>query len=270
MGTILAEELNGKVALVTGSSRGIGRGIALELARAGCDVLVTGRNEAKLKAVAGEIDSLGRKAAVYAADLTAGTEPIGMAAGLERSFGRLDILVCNAGAARRGDFFTLDDQDWSDGFALKLFAHVRLCRQLWPQLKTSRGSIVFISGIGARTPVADYMIGAAVIGASIAFMKGLAEIGKKDGIQVNTVNPGSVDTDRFRHRLALIMKKTDLDEAQAIEHHRKELDITRFGTPQDVANMVRFIVSPGSSWLHGSTIDIDGGQVAPLRMAAYD
>jgi 3-oxoacyl-[acyl-carrier protein] reductase len=129
---------------------------------------------------------------------------------------------------------------------------------------------VFISGIGARTPVPDYMIGATVIGASLAFMKALAEIGKKDGVQVNTVNPGSVDTDRFRHRLAIIMKKTGLDEAQAIEHHRKELDITRFGTPQDVASMVRFIVSPRGSWVHGSAIDIDGGQVGPLRMGAYD
>ena len=129
---------------------------------------------------------------------------------------------------------------------------------------------MFISGIGARTPVADYMIGATVIGASLAFMKALAEIGKKDGVQVNTVNPGSVDTERFRHRLAKIMAETGLGEAQAIEHHRKELDITRFGMPQDVAGLVRFIVSPRGSWVHGSAIDIDGGQVGLLRMAAYD
>ena len=129
---------------------------------------------------------------------------------------------------------------------------------------------MFISGIGARTPVADSMIGAAVIGASLAFMKALAEIGKKDRVQVNTVNPGSVDTDRFRHRLAITMDKTGLDAAQAIERHRKELDITRFGTPEDVAGLVRFIVSPRGSWIHGSAIDIGGGQVGPLRMTAYD
>ena len=107
-----------------------------------------------------------------------------------------------------------------------------------------------------------------MIGASLAFMKALAEIGKRDGVQVNTVNPGSVDTDRFRHRLAIIMNKTGLqDEAEAIERHRKELDITRFGTPQDVAGLVRFIVSPRGSWVHGSAMDIDGGQV---RAAADD
>ena len=266
----MEEELRGKVALVTGSSQGIGRGIALELARAGSDVVLTGRGEDKLKTVAAEIEALGRKATIHAADLTADAEPADLVAALEHSFGRLDILVCNAGAARRGNFFTLSDRDWNDGFALKFFAHVRLCRQVWPLLKKAGGSVVFISGIGARTPVADYMIGASVIGASLAFMKALAAIGKKDRVQVNTVNPGSVDTDRFRHRLAIIMDKTGLDAAHAIEHHRKELDITRFGTPEDVAGLVRFIVSPRGGWVHGSAIDIDGGQVGPLRMMAYD
>jgi NAD(P)-dependent dehydrogenase (short-subunit alcohol dehydrogenase family) len=266
----MEDELRGKIALVTGSSQGIGRGIALELARAGCNVLLTGRGEAKLKAAAAEIEALGQKAAIHIADLTVPSEPSGLVTTLERAFGRLDILVCNAGSARRGNFFTMSDQDWNDGFALKFFAHVRLCRQIWPRLKEKRGSIVFISGIGARTPVPDYMIGATVIGASLAFMKALAEIGKTDGVQVNTVNPGSVDTDRFRQRLALIMKKTGLDEAEAVEHHRKELDIRRFGTPADVASLVRFIVSSRGSWVHGSAIDIDGGQVGPLRMMAYD
>jgi 3-oxoacyl-[acyl-carrier protein] reductase len=263
-------ELSGKVALVTGSSQGIGRGIALELARAGCDIMLTGRGEANLKAAAAEIEALGRKAHIHIADLTVPGEPAGLVSALERTFGRLDVLVCNAGAVRRGDFFTTSDQDWNDGFSLKFFAHVRLCRLAWPFLKKAGGSIVFISGIGARTPVPDYMIGATVIGASLAFMKALAEIGKKDGVQVNTVNPGSVDTERFRHRLALIMKKTRLAEADAIEHHRKELDIRRFGTPADVAGLVRFIVSPRGNWVHGSAIDIDGGQVGPLRMMAYD
>jgi len=264
------EELRGKVALVTGSSQGIGRSIALELARAGCDVALTGRNEDNLKAVAAEVTALGRKAAVHAADLTTDSEPAGLVATLERSFGRLDILVCNAGAARRGDYFNFTRKDWDEGFALKFFAHVELCRLAWPFLKRAGGSIMFISGIGARAPAADYMIGASVIGASLAFMKALAEIGKKQGVQVNAVNPGSVDTERFRQRLAIIMAKTGLPEAEAIEHHRRELDITRFGTPQDVAQLVRFMVSQRGSWIHGTAVDIDGGQVDPLRMSAYD
>ena len=114
------------------------------------------------------------------------------------------------------------------------------------------------------------MIGSSVIGAQLAFMKALADLGKRDGVRVNSVNPGSVDTDRFRHRLRLIMRRTGLDETAAIERHRAELDITRFGEPEDVAGLVAFIVSPRGRWLHGAAIDMDGGQVEPLRMSRYD
>lgn len=264
------DDLTGKVALVTGSSRGIGRGIALELASAGCDVLLTARDAKALDGVAGEVRALGRKAAVHAADLTTSAEPAGLIAALTRDFGCLDILINNAGGARRGDFFTQPEQDWRDGFELKFFAHVRLCRLAWPLLKVAQGSVVFIEGIGARAPVADYMIGACVIGAGLAFMKSLADLGKHDGVQVNAVNPGSVTTDRFQHRLDIIINKTGLDESAAIERHRRELEITRFGTPEDIAGLVRFIVSPRGRLFHGASLDMDGGQGVPLRMSNYD
>ncbi len=263
-------ELAGKVALITGASRGIGRGIALELASAGCDIMLTARDGEALEAVARDIRIRGRKAAIHAADLTVDTEPAGLIEALTRNFGRLDILVNNAGGSRRGGFFVQTEQDWRDGFDLKFFAHVRLCRLAWPLLQAAQGSVVFIDGVGARAPVADYMIGAAVVGASLAFMKALADLGKRDGVQVNAVNPGSVTTDRFRHRLDIIMKKTGLDEVAAIERHRRELDITRFGTPQDIAALVHFVVSPRGRLLHGSAIDMDGGQSVPLRMSNYD
>ncbi|MGA7790644.1 MAG: SDR family NAD(P)-dependent oxidoreductase [Xanthobacteraceae bacterium] len=263
-------ELAGKVAVVTGASRGIGGGIALELASAGCDVVLAARDAKALQNVAAEIQGLGCKAVIHAADLTASAEPAGLVGALTAEFGRLDILVNNAGGTRRGSFFTQTEQDWRDGFNLKFFAHVRLCRLAWPLLKTAQGSVVFIEGVGARAPVADYMIGASVVGASLAFMKALADLGKRDGVQVNAVNPGSVKTDRFRHRLDIIMKKTGLDEAAAMERHRHELDIVRFGTPDDIAGLVRFVVSPRGRLLHGAAIDIDGGQVVPLRMSNYD
>lgn len=264
------DELSGKVALITGASRGIGRGSALELASAGCDVMLTARDGEALQNVAREVRSLGRKAAVCAIDLTAKAAPAAVLEALTRQFGRLDILVNNAGGARRGHFLTQPEQDWRDGFELKFFAHVWLCRSAWPLLKSAEGSVVFIEGIGAHAPVADYMIGATVIGAGLAFMRALADLGKRDGVQVNAVNPGSVATDRFRHRLDVIMRKTGLDEAAAIERHRRELDVTRFGTPEDIAGLVRFIVSPRGRLLHGAEIDMDGGQSVPLRMSDYD
>jgi 3-oxoacyl-[acyl-carrier protein] reductase len=263
-------ELADKVALITGASRGIGRGIALELASAGCDIMLTARNGTALEGVAEEIRALGRQAAIHAADLTAGTEPAGLIDALTREFGRLDILVNNAGATKRGGFFTQSEQEWRDAFNLKFFAHVDLCRLAWPLLKSTHGSVVFIAGTSPRVPVADSMVGASVVAAMLAFMKALADLGKRDGVQVNAVNPGSVKTDRFRARLERVMKKTGLDEAAASERHRQDLDVTRFGTPEDIAGMVRFIVSPPGRWLHGAAIDMDGGQVSPLRMSMYD
>lgn len=266
----MSAELDGKVALVTGASRGIGKAIALELAAAGCDLLLTARDRSALDDVSRSVAAHGRNAHVHVADLRTPEAPSALAAETQARFGRLDILVNNAGASRRGDFFVQTDMDWADGFALKFFAQVRLCRAAWPQLKAARGSVVAIGGIGARAPVADYMIGASVIGAQNAFMKALADLGKRDGVQVNSVHPGSVETDRFRHRLGIIMRRTGLDEKAAIEHHRKELDIVRFGKPEDVAGLVAFIVSPRGRWLHGTGIDMDGGQVDPLRMSRYD
>jgi 3-oxoacyl-[acyl-carrier protein] reductase len=266
----MSHDPQNRIALVTGASRGIGKAIALELAAAGCDLVLAARDRNALEATAGAVRALGREADIHAADLSIAEEPYRLIEAITARRGRLDILINNAGAAGRGDFFKLTDEQWSAGFELKFFAQVRLCRAVWPLLKETAGSVVAIAGIGARAPVADYMIGASVIGAQLAFMKALADIGKRDGVQVNTVNPGSVDTDRFRHRLAIVMERTGLDEAAAVEHHRRELDITRFGKPQDIAGLVAFIVSPRGRWLHGAAIDMDGGQVDPLRMSRYD
>jgi 3-oxoacyl-[acyl-carrier protein] reductase len=263
-------DLKGKVALVTGASRGIGKAIALELAAAGCDLVLTARDSTLLGTAAETVRKLGRCAEIHAADLRDADVPQRLAELAAHRFGRLDILVNNAGASRRGDFFKQTDAEWESGFGLKFFAQMRLCRAAWPLLKAAGGSVVAIGGIGGRVPVADYMIGSSVIGAQVAFMKALADLGKRDGVQVNMVHPGQVDTDRFRGRLALVIRKTGLDETAAIEHHRRELDITRFGRPEDVAGLVAFMVSPRGRWLHGTAIDIDGGQIEPLRMSKYD
>jgi NAD(P)-dependent dehydrogenase (short-subunit alcohol dehydrogenase family) len=259
-----------KVALVTGASRGIGKGIALELAGEGYDLLLTARNAEALAVTAEAVRGRGRCAEIHAVDLRGEGEPQKLVDLAAQQFGRLDIVVNNAGAAGRSDFFKITDAEWRSGFELKFFAQVRLARAAWPLLKASGGSIVTIGGIGGRAPVGDYMMGSSIIGAQMAFMKALADVGKRDGVQVNMVNPGSVDTDRFRHRLGIIMKHTGLDEAAAIEHHRRELEITRFGRPEDIAGLVAFIVSPRGRWLHGAVIDMDGGQVVPLRMSRYD
>jgi len=253
--------LTGKVALVTGSSRGIGRGIALGLAAEGCDVMLTGRDEAALRGVVAEVEKLGRKAKSETRDLRENDAPAALAEAVRKNFGRLDILVNNAGTTKRGDFLELTDADWQEGYALKFFAHVRLARAAWPLLRASGGSLVTIGGTSGRIPIAAFTIGSSVNAAVAAFAKALADRGKTDGVQVNTIHPSYVDTERFARRVKTDMERTGQSEAEVREWHRKDIGITRIGTPADVAALVAFIVSARGRWLHGATIDIDGGEV---------
>jgi 3-oxoacyl-[acyl-carrier protein] reductase len=256
--------LTGKTALITGSSRGIGRGIAIALAAEGCNIVLTGRDTAALAAVAAEIESRGGRARAVAIDLGTAEAPAQLVAAARDAFGGLDILVNNAGATKRGDFFALSDTDWQDGFALKFFAHVRLARAAWPLLKERGGSLVTIGGTSGRKPEATFTIGSSVNAACAAFTKALADLGKQDGVQVNCIHPSLVDTVRQGRRIEAEMKRTGLDEATVRAQFCREAGITRFGTPQDVAALVCFMVSKQGSWLHGATIDLDGGEIPVL------
>jgi 3-oxoacyl-[acyl-carrier protein] reductase len=256
--------LSGKVALVTGSSRGIGRGIALGLAEEGCNVVVTARDDNALQEVASSIRSKRTKAAVLAIDLCEPSAAELLAKTVRNEFGRLDILVNNAGATKRGDFMALTDNDWQDGFALKLFAHVRLARAAWPLLKERRGSLITIAGTGARKPQASFTIGASVNAACAAFAKALADLGRQDGVQVNCIHPSIVDTDRQRRRVQAEMHRTGQPEETIRQQICREMGTTRFGTVEDVANLACFIVSKNGSWLHGASIDLDGGEISVL------
>ena len=146
------QTLNGKVAIVTGASRGIGRAIALKLAAQGAATVLCARSAETLQSVVREITSGGGKGAAIALDLRAPEAPGLLVAYALDTFKTVDILVNNAGATKRGDFLSLTDDDFLDGFALKYFGAVRLVRAAWPHLKDTKGSIVNIAGIGGRTP----------------------------------------------------------------------------------------------------------------------
>jgi NAD(P)-dependent dehydrogenase (short-subunit alcohol dehydrogenase family) len=256
--------LTGKIALVTGSSRGIGRGIALTLAEEGCDVMLTGRDEKALREVLGEIEKRGRKAAFEMLDLRREDAAAALVDAVKRRFGRLNILVNNAGTTKRGDFLALTDADWTEGYALKFFAHVRLSRAAWPLLAAAKGSIVTIGGTSGRIPIAAFTIGSSVNAACAAFAKALADLGKTDGVQVNTIHPSYVETERLWRRIKLDVERTGKSEAEVREWHRADINVTRFGTPEDIAGLIAFMVSPRGRWLHGATIDMDGGEVPTL------
>jgi NAD(P)-dependent dehydrogenase (short-subunit alcohol dehydrogenase family) len=258
--------LKGKAAVVTGGSRGIGAGIARELAQEGVAVLLVARDEAALEARADEIRSRHNvEAQFFSADLreeSAAAKVIGAAT---QALGRIDILVNSAGATKRGDFFKLTDEDFRDGFALKFHGAVRLAREAWPHLKERRGSIVNIGGIGANTPEADFTIGGSVNTALEHFSKALATIGHRDGIRVNTIHPGYIETDRLGRRIEAFASERKLDREAARIELARTLGIDRFGQPADIGRLVAFLVSDAGSYIHGVAIDIDEGVTKGMR-----
>jgi NAD(P)-dependent dehydrogenase (short-subunit alcohol dehydrogenase family) len=241
-----------QVAVVTGSNRGIGRAIALRFAGNGIRVVLTGRDQSALDTVAGEIGN----AAAIALDLRIPQSAQQLVDFALAQFGRIDILVNNAGATKRGDFLTLTDDDWADGYALKLFGAVRLTRAAWPFLKAASGSLLNIAGVGGRTPGAEFTIGGSVNAALLSFTKAMSEVGIRDGVQVNAVSPGTIRTDRFTQRLA----RAGISESDFIAAHR----IARIGEPEDIANLAAFITSPEGRLLQGSLIDMDAGATKTL------
>lgn len=252
--------LKGKAALVTGGSRGIGKAIAQELAGAGAAILLVARDADALRTTAEELTRSGAgEVETHRADLTdpqAASECVDIAV---RRFGHLDVLVNCAGATKRGDFFTLTDADWADGFALKFHGCVRLCRAAWPHLASRRGSVMNIVGVSSRTPSADFTIGGSVNSALINFTKALADLGITAGVRVNAINPGYIRSDRLARRVEALVRERgasrDDIEAELLDGY----GIQRFGEPAEIGKLAVFLASDHASYIHGATIDIDGG-----------
>jgi len=253
--------LKGKVAIVTGASRGIGRAIAQLLIDEGMRVTIAARTRDQLISLAAP---LGNACLVQAIDLMQPEAPAAVVDATIARFGRLDVLVNNAGATKRGDFLTLPDTDWTDGFALKFYGAMRCSRAAWPHLQASRGAIVNIVGIGGRTGSAEFAIGGAVNAALLNLTKVLADRGVKDGVRVNAINPGGIATDRLKTRVQSFAAERGLDAAAAEAEMAKSFGVARFGTPEEIARLVALLASPQAAFCQGSVVDADGGQTRTL------
>lgn len=248
-----------KTAIVTGASRGIGRAIALRLAQDGAQVVLSARDQGLLESAVREIQAARGHAAALALDLRIPDSPQRLADFAIQTFGRIDIVVNNAGATKRAEFEDLTEEDWADGYALKFFGAVRLTRAAWPHLKATSGSLINISGIGGRTPEAQFTIGGSVNAALISFTKAMAAAGIRDGVQVNVINPGTIRTDRYQKRLIAYAAEQNMDTAAAEHAFVREQKATRIGEPEDIAALVAFVARPEGRFLHGAMVDMDGG-----------
>ena len=255
----MEKRLTDKTAIVTGASRGIGKAIASRLAKEGAQVVLCARDRSLLEQVVKEIERAGGRAAEIAVDLREPAAPKHVVGFTLQTFGRIDIVVNNAGATKRGDFLQLTDEDWADGFALKFFGAMRLTRAAWPHLKAQAGSVLNISGVGGRMPGPLFAIGGSVNAALLSFTKALADVGIRDGVQVNAVNPGSIRTERYRKMLEATAADQGIDVQTAERRMIESSRTTRIGEPDEIAALVAFVVSPEGRFLQGSLIDIDGG-----------
>jgi NAD(P)-dependent dehydrogenase (short-subunit alcohol dehydrogenase family) len=245
--------LDGRVAVVTGSGRGIGRAIALALADAGADVVVTARREAEVAGVAAEVRALGRRALEVPADLRGDTpERLGAAAVAE--LGRLDVWVNNAGGADDPSVRPLSDttdEQFRDMLELNLVAVLACVRAAAGRL-TRGGAIVNIaSGAGMRAAPGTGAYGAAKAGV-LSLTTTLAAELAPTGVRVNAISPGMVPTETFFS--ALRLTEADLPRLTAT------VPLGRMGTPEDIAAAVLYLASPASSWVTGQNLLVGGGR----------
>ena len=253
--------LNGKVALITGSSKGIGKGIAQLLAQEGCHITLCARHKETLESSADELRQHGTKIFPIQCDITKPGESYRLVASTIEYFKRIDILVNNVGGNRRKNFDQTSDEDWEDIINLNLFSHIRVTRNIIPHMKKQgSGSIIFISSIfGRESGGPTLSIYNTTKSALISLAKIMALELAVHGIRVNSVAPGSIlfPGGSWDNR-------SKQDPSGITEFIKQNLPFGRFGTVEEVANVVAFLASEKASWLSGTCINVDGCQSKSL------
>src|SRR6202046_1257861 len=249
------------VAVVTGATQGIGRATALRLAKDFTALALAGRNGKALKEVAAEVQSIGAEPLEFCLDLSTKESAENLIKGTLDRCGRIDALLNIAGAVPQIDLFEMTDEQWRAGLELKLHGARRLTILAWEALKASKGSVVLISGSAALVPKPGFAAVATINAAIIAIAKAFAEQGIKDGVQVNSVVPGAVMTGRRRSFFEKWAPAHNLSVDEAMKKFPEEVGISRYGEPEEIAELMAFLVSPAAKWLTGTSVRIDGGEI---------
>lgn len=257
-------EFSDRIVVVTGGSRGIGKAIASSFARAGAQTVLAASSQENLDKAAAEIGNHGPKPYTIAGDLKTLQACEALHTFVKDKVGRCDVLVNNAGATRSGNFLEMPDEAFHDGFALKYFACVRLCKLFWPMLKEREGHVVNIIGGAARTPDPLFLVGGSVNSAMANFSKGLSGLGKRDGVNVNVIHPGLTETDRVTTLLQQRAQASGITPDEARKQAMAKDGLRRIGQPDDTAELALFLCSARARHIQGAAIAVDGGQTSGL------
>jgi len=253
-----------KVAIVTGASQGIGAATAIRLAQDFPAIVLVARNRAKLEETARQVEQAGAEALVIDVDLSVPESARLVVEHALAAFGRIDALLNIAGAVPQIDLFDMTDAQWDDGLALKLHGARRLTLAAWPALKAAGGSVVLVSGNSAVFPKAPYAAVGTINAAIVALAKAFADRGIADGVQVNSVLPGPVMTGRRQSYLEHWAPLHGMTVGEALAHFPEQAGIARYGRPDEIAELLAFLVSPAAQWMTGSALRMDGGEVKSI------
>ena len=248
-------QLNGRVALVTGGSQGIGKAVAAMLAQEGASVVIAARGAELLDKVATEIRAAGGKVHAVAADCER------LVAETIKTFGRLDILVNIAGTSATGEFESVTDEAWQADFNLKLFAAIRLARLAVPGMRQHGwGRIINMTNIGAKQPRAKSMPTTVTRAAGLAFTKAMSKEFAASNILVNTVCIGLIKAGQHERKAA----RAGVPVEQMYDAMGKDIPLGRVGRAEEVASVVAFLASEAASYVTGSSVNLDGGASAVM------
>lgn len=253
--------LTGKVALVTAASKGLGKGVALALAREGCQVVIASRSEEQLRVAAREIAEVTGSEPLYVPTNVTRAEEIDrlVATAIERH-GRIDILFNNAGGPPPGYFFDFSDDQWHQAVELLLLSTVRLMRAVVPGMRERKwGRIINSTSTAVKQPISNLLLSNAVRTAVIGLAKSLSFEVARDGITVNNLVPGSILTDRIRQNARITSERTGQPAEEIMRAAEEEIPMGRYGTVEEYAAAAAFLASEQASYITGTNFSVDGG-----------